>query len=210
MKVLFTTIVCMFLLAFVGCSTEQAPTEVTQIPTDQFDKDQPVDPGGGASVVHYDGGFWWYTVDLETNWIAMFGLDVAEACEFGIIDVVDFMEVTNPNDQNIVNQMIHGNDMHCAVYPFDPDFDIPCDYLTIDPLATGFVDMNTTDNDLYAWAEESSHNQRVNSYKISANGALYDQDDQRVQANILEKFVWTGWPDGEIINSVTFIKLAGF
>lgn len=209
MKVLFATIVCMFLLAFVGCSTEQAPTEVTQIPTDHFDKDQPVDPGGGASVVRYEGGFWWYILDIDNNWIAMFGLDLAEACEFGIIDVVSFMEVTNPNDQNTVNQLIHGDDMHCAVYPFVPAFNL-CDYLTIDPLVTGFVDMNSTDNDLYAWAAEVSHDQRVNSYKIAAQGALYDQDGQKVQANMLDKVVWTGWPEMEFINTVSFVKLAGF
>ena len=209
MKVLFATIVCMFLLVLVGCNTEQMPTEVSQIPNDPFAKDQPVNPGGGASVVHYEGGFWWYILDLDRNRIAMFGLDLAEACEFGIIDVVDFMEVTNPNDQNTVNQLIHGTDLHCAVYPFEPAFGL-CDYLTIDPMVTGFVDMNSTDNDLYAWVEENSHDERVNSYKISANGALYDQDGQKVQANMLEKIVWTGWPDGEYINTVTFVKLAGF
>lgn len=209
MKVLFASIVCMFLLVFVGCSTEQAPTEVTQIPTDHFDKDQPVNPGGGAYVVQYDGGFWWYIVDLDKNWIALFGLDLAEACEFGIIDVVDFLDVTNPNDQNLVNQLIHGNDMHCAVYSFEPDFGL-CDYLTIDPLVTGFVDMNSTDNDLYAWVEEQGQNQRVNSYKIFAHGALYDQDGQKVQASMLEKIVWTGWPEFEFIQNVSFVKLAGF
>ena len=210
MKVLFTTIVCMFLLVFVGCSTEQAPTEVTQIPTNQFDKDQPMNPGGGAFVIRSEGTFAFGILDIDENLLGLVGVDLAEWCGVGFNpDAVDIMEVTNPNDQLLVNELIHGNDLHCAVYPFDPDFSW-CDYLTIAPLVTGFVDMNSTDNDLYAWEEENNHNQRVNSYKISAHGALYDQDGQRVQVNMLDKIVWTGWPDEEYLNALTIINLAGF
>ena len=127
MRIVITTIVCTLLFVLIGCSSEQAPTEVAQIPAENIVKDRPV--GAGATIIRYEGGlalnFW----DVRRQLQVIIGVDMPVFCGGDFVpDIVDVMEITNPVDQNIVNQLIHGSDMYCWVYPL---YEFDCErYLT--------------------------------------------------------------------------------
>jgi hypothetical protein len=205
MKIVITTIICALLLVFIGCSNEQAPTEVPQVPSVDLVKDQP--EGSGATVIRFDG---WIAVnyyDVDRDLQVIIGVDMNEYCagDFNP-DIVEIQEVTNPVDQNIVNQLIHGSDIYCWVYPLYP-FD--CErFLTEGPIASGYVDLVSNDNDLYAWIEEASGNNRVNAFGIAARGELFTPEGQKVRLAFQTRLVWEGYPDGGTIHAHTDIVMA--
>ena len=204
MKIVITTIVCTLLFVLIGCSPEQTPTEVPQVPAESSVKDQPADTG--AIIFRFQGGYGAVFYDFGRGLQAIIGIDVNDFCAgTGIYDIVNVMEVINPLDRDLINQLLTGSDMNCFVYPLYP-FD--CErFVAEGPIASGFVNLNSTDNDYWAFLESRTA-ERVNTFKTSAQGDLYTPEGQKVMFNFQSQTVWTGYPDMEFIRESTDIFLA--
>lgn len=204
MKTVITAILCMSFLLIVGCGSDQSPTEVTAPDQPGILKDQP--PMTGATILRYDDFFAVTYVDIVNNLRVVFGVDMELFCnDIFEPDIVSIMDIVNPNDQNLVNELLRGEDLQCWVYPLTP-FDCEI-FLAEGPIATGYVDLVSTDNDFYAFLEERTAN-RVNSFGTTANGTLYTPAGQKVLFNFTYRTVWTGYPDLAFINQVSKINLA--
>ena len=185
-------------LGLIGCSEEPTPTAVQEDPGNVAVKAP--GNGQGAVVIRYEGGLALTYVDVNRGLRVVFGLDMNEYC-VGIydFDLVNIMEITNPADQYVVNQLINGDGVRASVYPLFP-FDCEI-FLATEPLATGYVKLVSTDNDLYAYFEENLH-PRVNSYKTTATGELYTPDGDKVMLAYVNKIVWPGYPDFDQIREL--------
>ena len=192
-------------LGLVGCSEESTPTAVQETPGNVVVKA----PGdiNGAQIVRYDGWIAVTYLDLKRNLRIVLGVDMDLQC-VGVFapDIVGVMEVTNPVDQDVVMQLINGDGVHAWIYPL---YEWDCErFLGEGPIASGFVHVVSTDNDLWAYLDTNT-NPRVNSYKTTATGELFTPDGDKVLLAFTNKVVWPGYPEFDDIRElVSSINLA--
>ena len=160
----------------------------------------------GAMVVRFDGYIALTWVDWESGYRLVVGLEFAEYCnDIYDFDIVPVMQVYNPVDQDIVNELINARDVYVEVYPA---YVWDCErFVNEGPLATGLVKFMSTDNDLYAYLD-TNLNPRVNSFGSSANGKIFTPEGDIVLLNFTTRYVWPGYPDEYSMNEIYKINLA--
>jgi len=200
----FVAIVGVLFLA--SCSEEGTPANPSQnIALDQIVGDTPP-ATSGPFVIRFEGNYWLSVADEKNGTMAIIGLNVWNYCtgQPGL-DVVDIMEVWEPNDQDAVNQIIHGENLHISVWPLLP---LSCSVLlNAEPIATGVVDMTGTDNDYFAWLHEDP--KRVNSYGMSAHGFVEASNNQSGVVSVVSRTVWQQGSDFYKDNQMVNLTLVG-
>ena len=148
-------------------------------------------PTSGPNVVRFDDFFAVNISDFEDNKQVIFGADVTEFCN-GVIDfdVLSFMEVTNPQDEDRIKQLAKGM-VFASVWDF-ADFDCGR-FLTEMPLASGMAKVHLNDNDLIVFLRD---NQNANSFGLKAQGDLFSPDGEPLKFHFVWHVVWDG-VDGE-------------
>lgn len=186
--------VVLFLFAVIlvaglaACSTEDTPTAVAPAPSETPVVAQDAPAQSGMYVIR---SLWYYAVwfaDAETNTGVILGADALEYCN-GIVDfdIVPVQDVINPQDQLIINELIRASDVRATVWPFTT-FDCGL-FQTNQPLASGTVDMVTTDNNYYAYLEENT-GERVNTFGTMARGKLVTPDGDWANFRLTYRYVW--------------------
>jgi hypothetical protein len=148
-------------------------------------------PASGPNVVRFDDTFALQVPDFEDNKQVILGADITEFCN-GVVnfDVIPFMEVTNPQDEDRIKQLAKGI-VVASVWDF-ADFD--CDrFLTEMPLASGMASFHLNDNDLNVFLRD---NQNANSFGVKAHGDLFSPDGEPLKFQFVWHVVWDG-VDGE-------------
>jgi len=156
-------------IAFLGCSDEEPVTRPTI--SQELDKDPPAQ--SGPRVARFEDYTYWFFSDLESELTIVVGLEVLPFCEDGIfnVDVIEMQEVTNPQTQDLVNTLVHGDDLVVTVWPLVEGY---CyEFLENDPIAWGTMDVVATDNDLYAWLNDQN---RTNTWGFAGHGSLETAD----------------------------------
>jgi len=190
------TFIAALVLGLTSCSDEVSTAPDSQdVVITGVDKDPPAN--SGPNVVRYEdswGNYWVFVWDYLDNLEAtvMVGFDPQAICNGEPWPSIPIMEVNHPQDQFIVNQLIHAQDV--AIYVYDGIWPGGCDFfLENDPLFWGTGNFNSTDNDLYAYIE-GNDSPRVNSYGIVCNGQLEDADGNGANVHLVYRAVWPGWP----------------
>ena len=192
----FVCVALLGVLCLVSCSNEGTPANPSQdIELEQVASESPPS-SSGPYVIRYDDQYWFLVVDERRGTMAIVGLNVWEFCTgVGDVEVVHIMEVTERNDQEAINQILHGDNMSVAVWPILP---VSCDLMFEEPIAVGHVDLRGTDNDLFAWMHEDP--KRVNSYGISAHGAVETPGGDSGLLSLHSRIVWRQNEGFKVIN----------
>ena len=142
------------------------------------------DPPAATGVVTREevevAHFW---VDFDTELLIVVGADIVEFCD-GIIDwdVVYGQYVQPPTDDEWLMEMRKG-EVRAQVFDF-VDFD--CDlFLTNEPLASGMVQLITTDNDVW-----QSGKPNANAWGYMASGFVYTSDDVELALSAVVRYVY--------------------
>ena len=122
----------------------------------------------GPNVIRFESGIGFTFVNLEEGTRVVLGVIMLEFCTIGFIgDIVDFLEVNVPQDNDRIKQLFKG-DVQATVWPFS---DFSCDRIVNElPTAEGMVRVVATDNDLLTFLRD---NKNINSYGLNANGKMY-------------------------------------
>ena len=151
----------------------------------------------GQIVFRYETTWGWAYRTSELR--AVHGFDIVHWCSldcdenplpgcFATDQPQTLQEIVSPADIDLLIRMMKGDDLWTTVWPRIPSLSL-CETVELFegvPLAFGTVDLIATDNDLLAWLE---HN-RMNTYKISAHGALDTPAGDRLQFSGRFKCVW--------------------
>lgn len=175
------------LLGICGCGDQDQPLAPAPGPDGSADKTPPA--VSGPRVVRSEVGYWTYLYDAPRDLFFIVGIDPIYALESDdwTIDVVEVQEVTNPQEQDIVNWHIHGDDLLVSVWRGNVVYWE--DFFDRELIASGTCDMTATDNDYYAWLNDSA---RVNSFGWEAHGVLTTPDGEAVHMNVVSRTVWPG------------------
>lgn len=159
-------------------------------------------PASGPNVVRSDQIFATQIADFEDNKQVILGADVTEFC-LGTIDfdVVSFMEVTNPRDQDRIIELGKGM-VFATVWDF-AEFDCGR-FLTEMPLASGMARIHINDNDLIVFFRD---NQNANSFGIKAHGDLYSPAGEPLKFHLVWHIVWDGVDGQKLFKEILKISL---
>ena len=147
----------------------------------------------GPIVFRYEINWGWAYV--ASGLIAVHGFDDVHWCNLGCPgdpacfdtdELNKLKEIVSPAEADLIMQLWKGDDLTTTVWPWEGSLCGSVDALQQVPLAFGTVDLIATDNDLFASAV---HN-RMNSFKISAHGALETPAGERLQFMGRNKCVW--------------------
>lgn len=130
----------------------------------------------GPNVTRFDGGLFDFRSDEKSGLTAALGGDPREACNFDFdFDEVSYKDIDVPSaDERIVGQF--SGYVRAFVWegllPDPFDFFANCEFFfAADPLATGMVKINGTDNDIFVFEYENTNR---NAFGWNAHGTLYD------------------------------------
>ena len=155
-------------------------------------------PQSGPIVFRYETYWGWAYRTAELR--AVHGFDIVHWCSLGcpgdpvnpdcfITDELHTVQdIVSPADVDLILSLIKGDDLWTTVWPWMPGLTL-CETVEARqgvPLAFGTVDLIATDNDVYA---PVVHN-RMNSYKISAQGAVETPEGDRHQFSGRLKCIW--------------------
>lgn len=148
-------------------------------------------PASGPNVVRFHDTVAWQVPDFEDNKQVILGADISEFCN-GVVnlDVIPFMEVTNPQDEDRIKQLAKGM-VFASVWDF-ADFDCGR-FLAEMPLASGEAKFHLNDNDLTVFLRD---NQNANSFGVKAHGDLFSPGGDPLKFHLVWHVVWDG-VDGE-------------
>ena len=181
---------------FVAVSCDQQPIgpdtdQVAEAPVFNFTKN----PDAGPKIFRGDDLEWAvFWMDFKRGRSAVVGIDVKEFC-LGNVDLalVDFQDVYPPRDDVRIVEVLHGDDLPASAWPFTY---WDCGrFLTEKPLAEGYVDMRSTDNDLNTYLYPDTRNK--NPWGFRVHGAFsghancvwdgYDEDTIKCTEVIIAK-----------------------
>ena len=160
----------------------------------------------GPIVIRYEGAPFFsggilpiWIPDMKSGMSITLGIDNISFCQGGFdLDTVSIKEILIPEDANRINQQLSGS-VQASVWPFTV-FD--CDlFLTVPPLATGYADIQATDNDLLVF--NNPENVNHNAFGITAHGKLQDVWGATKQMSFVYRGNWDGNDDAtlkEVIN----------
>ena len=157
----------------------------------------------GPIVMRSEVAFAVFYVDTKAGISAIHGADMVEFCN-GVIDfdLVELQRIDVPEDANRLIDIIHGNDVRTSVWPFTT-FDCNL-FTTVTPLATGTVDLVSTDNDLLVFLNPDNRN--ANAFGFQAHGKLTGPNGERLNFSGHSRVVWDG-NDGNTLKSTDKINL---
>ena len=165
----FLCVAVLGVLCLVSCNNEGTPVN----PSQDIELEQVVIASppvqSGPYVIRYEEGTWVWIWDVENSMYAIIGFDVWDYCsgelEFDIVSIQDVME--RPI-QNAINEILHGDHMTVSVWPVGS---VDCDVLmNIEPIATGYVDITSTDNDYFAYLQADP--KRMNAFGTMGHGVV--------------------------------------
>lgn len=199
-KALALSLVCIIAVGILGCSETDTPTvpenDVTVV---GGDKTPPANSGPYVMRLEDYVYFYYYSVDDDVTMIA--GQDPREFPCGGIDpELIPILEIQNPQEQYVVNQIIHSNDI--PVYIWTGELTWCYELFDADPIYTGTVNFTATDNDLYAYVE-GNDSPRVNAYGWALQGTLDAAGGGNVHVNGVWRAVWPGWPADPLEYSFT-------
>lgn len=158
----------------------------------------------GPIVIRTDDEAAWFLPEEEAGMSVALGWDPLEFCGGTVeFDVLSLQEISVPEDANRLIDLLKG-EVRTSVWPFIV-FDCGL-FTTVEPLATGYSDLVSTDNDLRVFLNPDNIN--ANAFGLVAHGALYDADGDRKQFSFMDRLVWDG-VDSDSLKFTTKIKLAG-
>jgi hypothetical protein len=203
------TILCVLLFVTVfavGCSGQNAPTALSEsTPENSVSLAKGPPASSGPIVIRTETAFAVFYADPGAGISAVHGADMDEFCN-GIVDfdIVKLQEIDVPEDANRIISLVHGHDVRTSVWPFT-DFD--CDlFTTTTPLATGTVDMVSTDNDVVVFLNPDNVNH--NAFGWAAHGKLVGPNGEELNFSGHSKTVWDGIPGpDEFFKSTDVINL---
>lgn len=173
----------------VSCNDQPTSTESPAVDGPLFNfSNGPANPG--PIIVRSQTAFAAFYVDTKKGISAIHGADIAgEFCN-GIVnfDLVDLQSISVPEDANRLNELIQGADVTTSVWPFT-NFDCGL-FTTVTPLASGSVDLVSTDNDLLVFLNPDNRN--ANAFGFRAHGRLQDQSGARANFSGHSNCVWDG------------------
>ena len=154
----------------------------------------------GPYVVRTEVYGWFFYND--NGMVAIHGADWPELCQGGFpwTDLWEVKVINNPADADLIVRLVKGDDVDTWIYPewfivFDEDgfIDFPAtcaNALSVPPIATGTMDIISTDNDVIG---NLPHN-RYNAWHLSAHGVLSSPSGDRMICNSGFNCVWNGDP----------------
>lgn len=163
----------------------------------------------GPIVIRYEGAPFFsggilplWIPDMKSGMSITLGIDNIDFCLGGFnLDTVSIKEIDIPEDANRINQQLSGS-VQAAVWPFTV---FECDlFLTVPPLATGYADIQATDNDLLVFLNPDNVNH--NAFGISAHGKLQDMWGATKQMSFTYRVNWDG-NDDSTFKEVIKVKL---
>jgi len=130
--------------------------------------------------------------DADSELVAIYGLqNVVEYCmgEDAELDQLELLRVTDPAVHSAIHDLVMGDEVSVTVW--EAPFGISCALvLSEDPVASGVVDIVTTDNDLLTFLDPNTS--RYNAYGFQARGALTAASGETVRLSAHERCVWDG------------------
>lgn len=169
-----TSIVCISVVALLGGSGCGADTAGPVDPSPELRTSMGIGqapPSSGPFVVRFDNIFGLFLTDPEAGLTVTYGFDPVALCQGGAtFDVVHVLRVNIPEGDTRLKNLVRGQDLRAAVWPFAVE-GFPCAlYTTVDPVGTGIADLVTTDNDLLAGSDPNRQNS--NSFGFTGHGVL--------------------------------------
>lgn len=142
--------------------------------------------------------------DMKRGISASLGIDTIDFCTTFTFDTVEPVSIKNilvPEDPNRVNEQISGYVL-AQVWPFTV-FDCAM-FLSVPPLATGYVKVNGTDNDLFVFNNPDNVNH--NAFGITAHGDVVDLTGDMRKFSFAYRANWDG-NDPTSFNEVFKVQL---
>lgn len=192
---LSTLTVIASLLVF-GCSDEGALTRALQ--EDAAGLNGPViaasqhgpPPSSGPNVSRYEGSFTLFFVDPETGVSAYFGGDLVALCSGdpeGFAPVA-IQEVNVPEDANRFMQLVKARDVPASLW--DPAPANCAEVLAGSPVATGYGDFVSNDNDVLIFLNPESKN--ANAFGGNARAVMETPGGETLRVNAHWRCRWDG------------------
>lgn len=147
----------------------------------------------GPVVIRYEGTVFPFGIppifipDMKSGMSITVGIDTIGFCN-GVfdLDLLSVKEIAIPEDANRINQQVSGT-VRADVWPFTV-FD--CDlFLTVPPLASGYVDVRGTDNDLFVFLNPENNR---NAFGLTGHGKLQDMWGNTRNTSFTYRVSWDG------------------